>query len=210
MTNRRFTVPALAALVLTMLFVPAAASAQSSIWDRIRDRARDEQRRDRDEDWRRGRRDRDDDYGRGRGGRMSDYDRRRLRDLARRIEDRSQSFQRNLDRSLDRSRIDDTRREDNINELARDFRNAADRFRNVAGDNDDLYRSQDEAQQLLQLGSRVERVIGRVRLDSRTASDWSQIRADLRTVADIYRLGNYGNGGYGRGRGRGNRNGYPW
>jgi hypothetical protein len=206
MTNRRFTVPALATLALTLLVAPAAASAQS-IWDVLRDRARDRaEQRDRDDDYRRGRRDDDDYYGRGR---VSD---RRLRDLARRIEDRSRSFQRNLDRSLDRSRIDDTRREDNINDLARDFRNAADRFRNTVGDGNDLYRSQDEAQQLLQLGSRVERIIGRVRLDSRTASDWSQIRADLRTVADIYRLNNYGNGGYGRGRGngRGNRGGYPW
>lgn len=209
MTNRRFTVPALATLALTLLVAPAAASAQS-VWDVLRDRARDRaEQRDRDDDYRRGRRDDDDYYGRGR---VSDSERHRLRDLARRIEDRSRSFQRNLDRSLDRSRIDDTRREDNINDLARDFRNAADRFRNTVGDGNDLYRSQDEAQQLLQLGSRVERTVGRVRLDSRTASDWSQIRADLRTVADIYRLNNYDNGGYGRGRGggRGNRGGYPW
>jgi hypothetical protein len=205
MINRRFTVPALATLALTLLFAPAVANAQSSIWDRIRDRARDQ--RDRDEDYRRGRRD-DDDYRRGRGGRLGDYERRQLRDLARRIDDRSRSFQRNLDRSLDRSRIDDTRREDNINDLARDFRDAANRFRNVAGDNDDLYRSQDEARQLLQLANRVERTLSRVRLDSRTANDWSQIRADLRTVADIYRMRNYDNGGYGRGRG--NRGGYPW
>ena len=209
MTDRRFTVPALAVLALTLLAAPAV-SAQS-IWDRIRDRAerqRDDDyrrdRRDRDDDYRRNRR--DDDYRRGRGG---VYDSRQLRDLARRIEDRSGSFQRNLDRALDRSRIDDTRREDNINEMARDFRNAADRFRNAVGNgNNDMYRSQDEAQQLLQLGSRLERVVGRVRLDSRTSNDWYQIRADLRTVADIYRMGNYDNGGYGRGRGRGN--GYPW
>ena len=197
MTNRRFTVPALATLALTLLFAPAAASAQS-IWDVLRDRARDRAEQ----------RDRDDDgyYRRGRGGRLSDYERRRLRDLARRIDDRSRSFQRNLDRSLDRSRIDDTRREDNINNLARDFRNAAGRFRNVAGDSDDLYRSQDEARQLLQHSARVERVLGRVRLDSRTYSDWSQIRSDLRAVADIYRLRGYEQGGYGRG----NRGGYPW
>lgn len=208
MTNRRFTVPAFAALALTLLCAPAAVSAQS-IWDVLRDRARDRaEQRDRDEDWRRGRRDDDDYYGRGRGGRMSDYDRRRLRDLARRIDDRSRSFQRNLDRALDRSRIDDTRREDNINDLARDFRNAANRFRNVAGDSDDLYRSQDEARQLLQHSARIERALSRVRLDSRTSNDWYQIRADLRTVADIYRLRGYENGGYGRGRG--NRGGYPW
>ena len=206
MTNRRFTVPALATFAL-LLLAPAVANAQGSIWDRIRDRA-EQERRDRDGDYRRGRRDDDDYYGRGRGGRISDHERRQLRDLARRIEDRSRSFQRNLDRALDRSRIDDTRREDNINELAREFRNAADRFRNVAGDSNDLYRSQDEARTLIQFANRIENRLRRVRLDSRTANDWYQIRADLRTVADIYRLRNYDNGGWGRGRGRGN--GYPW
>jgi predicted ribosome quality control (RQC) complex YloA/Tae2 family protein len=216
MTDRRFTVPAFAVAALTLLLLPAAASAQS-IWDVLRDRARD--RSERDEDYRRRR---DDDYGRRRDGRINDYERRVLRDVARRLEDRSRSFQRNLDRVLDHSRHDDTRREDNINDTARDFRNAAARFQNEAGDSRDLDRSRDEARLLLQSASRVERSLRRVRLDSRASNDWSQIRADLRTVADIYglRLRDYdGDDGddrggrrdddYGRGRGR-NRGGYPW
>lgn len=191
MRNRRFTVSALATLALTLLLAPAAASAQS-IWDVVRDRARDE-------DNRRGRR--DDDYGRGRGGRLSDHERRQLRDLSRRISDRSRNFQRNLDRLLDDSRYNSSRREDRINDIARDFRNDADRFRGVAGGSNDLYRSQDEARRLLQSASRVENLLRRVRLDSRTANDWSQIRSDLRQVADIYRLRGYDD------RGRG---GFPW
>lgn len=204
MNARRFTAPAFAAVALTLLLAPAAASAQS-VWDILRDRARD--RAERDEDYRR-RRDDDGYYGRGRDGRIGDYERRVLRDTARRLSDRSRSFQRNLDRDLDRSRHDDTRREDNINDAARDFRSAAERFRNEAGDSRDLHRSRGEAQQLLQSAARVERSLRRLRLDSRTGNDWAQIRSDLRTVADIYglRQRDYDDG-YGRGRGR---NGYPW
>ena len=200
MLNRRFTVLTFAAVALAAFIAPASASAQS-IWDRIRDRA--EQERQRDDDWRRNRRD-DDRYGRGR---LSDYERRQLRDLARRIDDRSRDLQRDLDRALDRSRVNGTNREDRINDEARDFRNAASRFRGVAGDSNELYRSRDEASRLLQQASQLSRVLGRRnRIDSRTANDWNQLRSDLRRVADIYNLrfnddrGYNGNDDWGRNR----------
>ncbi len=201
MTNRRFTVLTFAAVALATFLAPSAASAQS-IWDRIRDRT--EQERNRDDDWRRDRRD-DDRYGR-RGGRISDYERRQLRDLARRIDDNSRDLQRDVDRLLDNSRYDGTRREDRINNEARDLRNAASRFRNVAGDADRLDRSRDEARQLLNEASRFSRMLNRIRLDSRTANDWNQIRSDLRAVANIYNLrfnddrGYNGNDDWGRNR----------
>ena len=184
MTNRRFTVLTFAAVALATFLAPASASAQS-IWERIRDRAEQEQRGRDDDDWRRNRR--DDDRGR-RGGRMSDYERRQLRDLARRIDDRSRDLQRDVDSLLDHSRINGSNREDRINDEARDLRQAAQRFRNVAGDNDSLQGSRDEASRLLQQASQMSRFLGRTRLDSRTASDWNQLRSDLRAVADIYNL----------------------
>ncbi|HKG14059.1 MAG TPA: hypothetical protein VKB12_11985 [Pyrinomonadaceae bacterium] len=205
MINRRFILPAFAALALAALLSPSTANAQGSIWDRIRDRA--EQERDRDNGRGGRRRDDDDRYGR-RGGRISDNERRQLRELARRIDDRSRDLQRDIDRSLDHSRVNGTRREDNINQEARKLRNAAGRFRNVAGDSNDLYRSSDEARQLLEQASQISRMLGRARIDSRTGGNWNQLRNDLRTVADIYNLrfndggGYYGNddGGWRRGR----------
>ena len=183
MNNRRFTLLTFAAVALATFLAPAPASAQS-IWDRIRDRA-EQQERQRDDDWRRNRRD-DDRY--GRNGRMSDYERRQLRDLARRIDDRSGDLQRHVDRLLDNSRHDGSNREDRINNEARDLRNAASRFRSVAGDSDRLDRSRDEARNLLNEASRFSRMLGRLRMDGRTANDWNQIRSDLRTVANIYNL----------------------
>jgi uncharacterized membrane protein len=192
MTNRRFTLLTFAAVALATFLAPASAGAQT-IWDRIRDRA--EQQRDRDPDWGRNRRD-DDRY--GRNGRLSDNDRRQLRDLARRIDDRSRDLQRDIDRALDHSRVNGTNREDRINDEARDFRNAAARFRDVAGDSNDLYRSRDEARSLLDSASQLNRVLSRVRNDGRAQSDWNQIRSDLRRVADIYNLRFNDNGGWGR------------
>lgn len=190
MTNRRFTVLTFAAVALATFIAPANASAQT-VWERIRDRAEQEQRRDdrdrnRDDDWRRNRR--DDDDRNGRNGRMSDYDRRQLRDLSRRIDDRSRDLQRDVDHLLDNSRYNGSNREDRINNEARDLRNAANRFRNVAGDNDRLDRSRDEARELLQSASQFSRMLGRLRMDGRTSNDWNQLRSDLRTIANIYNL----------------------
>jgi hypothetical protein len=200
MTNRRFTLLTFAAIALATFLLPAAANAQGTIWDRIRDRAEQERERDRnntDPDYRRDRRD-DDRYGR-RNGRISDYERRQLRDVANRVNSRSHDLQRDIDRLLDNSRYDGSRREDNVNQEARELRDAAQRFKDVAGDSNDLYRSTDEARTLLDRASRINRVLGRVRVDSRTSNDWNQLRNDLRTVADIYGLrfndngGSYGN-----------------
>ena len=181
MTNRRFTLLTFAAVALATFMAPASAGAQS-IWDRIRDRA--EQERQRDDDWRRNRR--DDDY--GRGGRVSDWERRQLRELSRRIDDRSRDLQRDVDHLLDNSRYNGSNREDRINNEARDLRQAASRFRSVAGDNDRLDRSRDEARQLLNEAARFSRMLNRIRLDGRTANDWNQLRSDLRVVANIYNL----------------------
>jgi len=209
MINRRFTLLTFAALVLGAFLAPASASAQS-VWERMRDRAREEQqrqqrdddyRRDRDGDYRRDRRhdDDDDNYGHGRSGRISDYDRRALRDTARRIDSRSRDLQRDVDRLLDNSRVNGTRREDHINDDVRNFRNAAARFRDSAGNGNNMSRSADEARQLLDLAAHVSTYLRRFRLDSRTANDWAQIRNDLRTVSDIYglRFNDYDRG-YGR------------
>ena len=180
MANRRRLIPTFIAAALVALFLPLIASAQGNY-----------------DPWGRDRRDRD-------NGRYDNrYDYRSLRDVARRIDDRSGDFQRHLDSALDRSRYDDTRREDNINQIAAEFRNAARQFRNRVGDGRDYNRGSNEAQRLMSLGSRIDRVIGRIRLDQRTQSDWFQIRQDLRVLGDFYR-GNYNYGDYGRNRGRNN------
>ncbi|MCA1592968.1 MAG: hypothetical protein LC754_10020 [Acidobacteria bacterium] len=206
MNNRRSTILTFALAALAFLLLPVVASAQDNrpVWEEIRDRAQRDGDYGRDRDHRH---DDDRDNGNHRPGRISDYDRRVLRDVARRIKDRSRGFQRNLDRLLDDSRYDGTRREDHINGDVRNFRQAAERFESRAGDSNDLNRSAGEARELIETASHVGRYVSRVRLDSRTRSDWSQIRSDLRTVADIYGFrmsdldNGYGNDGYNR-RGR--------
>lgn len=93
------------------------------------------------------------DYGGGR------YDDRELRDSIHRLDRLSKDFERDLDRALDRSRADGTRREDRINQEAKEFRNAVGNLKSRFGNGKDLYRSRNEAARVLQEAEQVERIV---------------------------------------------------
>jgi hypothetical protein len=137
-----------------------------------------------------------------RNDRNNNYD-RGLKDAIKRVKDRSGDFRKHLDRSLDRSRINGSNREDQINDLADQFHDAADRLKDSYGNGRNYGNGQEEAQRLVELGNRIDRVLNRVPVDSRGQSDWYQIRGDLSYIANAYGINDRGNGGYGNGRGRG-------
>ena len=187
MNNRR-TILTVMATALIALCLPALAAAQGS-----------------NDPWGRNRND-------GSNGRYDRYDQRNLREVAKRVNDRSKDFQRHLDSALDHSRYDNSRREDRINDTARDFRDAASAFKDRIGNGRDVNRAEGEARRLLQLGAQIERFVSRNRLDSRSDSDWSQISQDLRLIADAYGFNGNG-GGYRRDDDRDRRrdnNNIPW
>lgn len=177
MAIRRTIIPTviLAAFIVLSLPAMAAAQATNQWWQ--------------DRDYGRG------DYGRDRRDDYNRLQRERLRNSARRISDLSRQFERHLDRTLDRSRVDGTIREDRINDQARNFRFAADEFRNRLNDSRNLYGATAAARSLLQLGARIDRTMSRLRfIDSRATSDWAQIRRELRVISDTFgfRGGDFG------------------
>ncbi|HZH92335.1 MAG TPA: hypothetical protein VEX70_17190 [Pyrinomonadaceae bacterium] len=198
MINRRTTILTVISALLFAFCLPTIASAQ---WDRDRDYRRDR----RNDDYRRDRRDDDrryDPYGRN-----GNYDTRYLRDVAERVRDNARNLERSVDRFLDNSRVNGTRREDRINNEVKEFRQAADRFRSrVGGNGNDRNRGYQEAQYLMQAANNTERMLSRLRVDSRTYADWRQVKQDLRTIANAYgmRYDGYDDGYY---RG-GNNGGY--
>src|SRR5215204_3802446 len=115
---------------------------------------------------------------------------RNLNSTIRNLKNRSRSFERRIDRELDRSRINGSNREDRINEIAADFARAADDLEDRYDDRGDYNRSENEARRVLQLGAQLDRALGRGRLTSNIQGDWSRIRQDLRVLANAYG-GNY-------------------
>lgn len=146
----------------------------------------------------------DDRYERNRrNDRYNDRNRnnsRYVREAVKRLEDRSDDFRGALDRALDNSRYNESRREDNILRVAEEFEEATDDL----SESYNKRNADQKVRRVLDLGSRLDRFVNRNRLDGRAENLWSQIRQDLRTVADAY---GYRSGGiFDNGR---DRNNYP-
>ncbi len=146
--------------------------------------------------------------------RYDQYNGRRVHDAVRRIESRSEELEDRIDSALDRNRrLDGTDREDRIIEIADQFQEAANRLEDRIGNG--RYQNNngvEDARRLVQLGVRLDQIISRGRLnDGRLQSVWSQIRNDLRIVADAYNIrGNtsYNDDDYRRNRGYGRNRPY--
>ena len=124
------------------------------------------------------------------------YDDRGLRDSVQRLDRLSKDFERDMDRALDRSRVNGSRQEDRINDQVHQFRDAVGDLKSRVGNGRDLNRSADEAQRVLQEGQQLDRVARPRWYDNRLASEWSQIQQELRYIGDVY--GFRYNGDYGR------------
>ena len=172
MYNRRTLKFSLFVAVLVALALPAVAAAQNRYPDYGQNRYPD--------------------YGRNRG-----YgDERYVRDSIHRLDRLAKDFQHDLDRALDHSRRNGTRSEDALNADAKEFRNAVGDLKDRFGNGRDSSRSYSEAQRVLALANRIDRAQRSFYNDGRTASEWSQIRQELRVISDFY--GYSGNGRYGR------------
>ena len=173
MTNRHTLKFSLLTLGILAFCLPATAAAQWGGYPQDRGRDRD------------------------RGG-YGRYDERALRDSVHRLDRLAKDFERNMDRALDRSRANGSRREDQINDQVHQFRDAVGDLKSRIGNGRDLNRSADEARRVLQEGQELDRAASRTRwFDSRLSSDWSQIQRELRFIGDVYGF-RYSGGGYGR------------
>lgn len=117
------------------------------------------------------------------GGQRNDRERRDdvrndFEDTLNDIRDDADQFVRSLDRSLDRSRLDGGRREDQLNAIAKELRDQAKRVR-------DRYRSRNlqrgDVQRLLDLGRRMDSAMRSTRrnLSGDVRRDWAALRNAL-------------------------------
>lgn len=118
---------------------------------------------------------------------------RNLQSTVRNLKSRSRTFQRVLDRELDNSRYDDRNREDRLNDLARDFRNAVNDLDGNYDSRRDYNNNSDEVRRVLQLGMQIDRALSRTRLGYNVQSMWNDIRQDLRVLAGAYNNNNRNN-----------------
>jgi hypothetical protein len=110
---------------------------------------------------------------------------RNVQQLIRRIETRANNFRASLDRALDRSRLDNTRREDNINLLVSDFEQATNQLRDRFNARQSTIS---DAQQVLDRAVLIDRFMQRNRLANAAERQWDLLKRDLNTLASYYNV----------------------
>ncbi len=105
--------------------------------------------------------------------------------LLNRIETRSDTFRREIDRSLDNSRRDGSRSEDNINEYIANFETATDRLKSDFASRNS---TADEVQEVLNRALFINEFMRNNRVSVQAQNQWNFIRTDLNTLANYYRV----------------------
>lgn len=110
---------------------------------------------------------------------------REVERLIRATEKQADSFRKSLDSALDKSRLNNTRQEDDINAYVKDF----DRETKLLHDHFDDHKSTSaDVQSVLDRAARIDRFMRRNRLNTRAQNDWAALRASLDQLARAYNV----------------------
>lgn len=110
---------------------------------------------------------------------------REVEQIINRIEKQSDKFRSALDAALDKSRLDGTRREDDINAFIKDFYKETKALR----DHFDQHKSTGaDVQSVLERASRIDEFMRRARLKKNAEKEWSSLKANLDELARVYNV----------------------
>ena len=116
------------------------------------------------------------------------YSKQQIEDLLERIEERTDAFSNQLNKSLDRSQLDGSRAEDNITERVRELENATDELRREYDFNDTKRENKPEARNILNTATEVNRIMLRRNFSPQAENSWIRLRTELNTLARVYGL----------------------
>lgn len=132
-----------------------------------------------------------------RRARGRNYTKAQVENIIGRVEERVDNFVNRLDNALDNNnRLDGTRREDQINNRAKDLERATDELRREFDRRDRWIENQDEVRQCLNIANDINQVMKRRRFNRQTEQNWERVRFELNTLAKVYNLPNVGSGAY--------------
>ena len=113
-----------------------------------------------------------------------------------RVETRVDYFVKQFDKSLDRSRLDGSDREDQLNKRAKDLEHATDDMRKHFDVTDKWIDNRDEVRKCLNIASDIDKAMRNRRLGGVTETNWANVRFELNSLADVYNMPKVGAGAY--------------
>jgi tetrahydromethanopterin S-methyltransferase subunit B len=124
------------------------------------------------------------------------YTQQQVEELLERVEERSDAFSNQLNKSLDRSRLNGTLTEDNIAERVRELENATDELRREFDHNDTRGENKPEAEKVLITATTIDRLMKRRNFGGQTESTWAALRNEINILGKLYGLGSVGSKNY--------------
>jgi len=108
-----------------------------------------------------------------------------LKQTIKRLEEDSDRFAKSLDNDLDHSRINGSRREDEINSYVHKFEEATDHLKDRY---EDRGTAPGLAREVLERGRAIDRFMRRNRTGMNSEADWRNVRASLERLAYVYKI----------------------
>ena len=94
-------------------------------------------------------------------------------------------FRKSLDSSLDKSLLNGTRREDDINRFMKNYENSTERLYNRFKDHKSVSA---DVETVLDGAAEIDQFMTRRRASERAERDWATVRQDLRQLAEAYNV----------------------
>jgi hypothetical protein len=123
-----------------------------------------------------------------RRARGKNYTKPEVKQIINNLETRLDRFRKDFDKSLDKSRLDGSDREDHLNQKAKELEKATDELRREFDARDAWIENKDEVRRCLNLAQDINTAMKNRNLGKATESNWSAVRYELNTLAKIYNL----------------------
>jgi hypothetical protein len=116
------------------------------------------------------------------------YTKGQVDNIIKRVEERTDRFVGQLDKSLDNSRLNGTRREDNLNARARELEGATDELRGEFNRRQNWWETRENVQRCLNIASNINVAMRNRKFGSGAENNWKNVRKELNELAKVYDL----------------------
>jgi hypothetical protein len=111
-----------------------------------------------------------------------------VNNIIKRVETRSDEFVGALDKALDKSKLDGTKREDELNKQAKRLENTLDDLRREFDRKESYLETKPEVAKVLAIANDINNAMQNRRLGGEAERLWIALRYDLNTLAGVYNL----------------------
>lgn len=108
--------------------------------------------------------------------------------IIKRVETRADNFKREFDKALDKSRLNGSNREDELNGYAKDLERQTDELRREFDRRDLWIENKDEVRRCLNTASKLDVAMRNRTLGRDVETTWAALRYELNTLAKVYNL----------------------